>query len=302
MTPLSVAWLFSATEGRRAAKGGRRATGGIIRIVASKPPESGPIEGNKALWDELVPIHLGSTFYNVEAFKKGASSLHDIELRELGEVRDKSLLHLQCHLGLDTISWSRLGARVIGVDFSPRSIEAARSLADEVGTEATFYCADLFDLEAIEQSTFDIVYTSYGVLPWLKDLRKWAEVVAHFVAAGGVFYMVEFHPVIEVFADSPTPELEGRYFFDDEPVEWKSNGTYAEPGAQVSNRSYQWHHPVGEVVSALIEAGLTIEFLHEHPDMHEQMRPWMVRDSEGRWRAPGNSLPSLFSLKAHKTK
>jgi len=258
------------------------------------------MERNKALWDELLPIHLNSAFYDVEAFKNGGSSLHDLERSEVGDVNDKSLLHLQCHFGLDTLSWARLGARATGVDFSPRSIEAAKLLSKQVGVEATFHCTDLFDLEAVEHSTFDIVYTSYGVLPWLKDLNRWAELVAHLVSTDGFFYMVEFHPVIEVFADSPIPQLEGDYFFQDEPVEWKSNGTYAEPGAHVTNRSYQWHHPIGDIVSALVTAGLNIDFLHEHPDVHEQMRPWMVRDETGRWRAPQDSLPVLFSLKAQK--
>jgi SAM-dependent methyltransferase len=259
-----------------------------------------PMEGNRALWDELVPIHQASAFYDVEGFRSGGSSLHPIEIRELGDVRDKSLLHLQCHFGLDTLSLARLGARATGADFSATAIEAARLLARETEVDAEFHCADIYALPDVIGSTFDIVYTSYGVICWLPDITRWAEVVSHFTKPGGVFYMVEFHPIIEGIGDGAVPELDGSYFYGAEPVEWRSKGTYALPGAAVSNRSYQWHHSLGDIVSALTSAGLVIEFLHEHADVHEQMRQWMVQDESGRWRAPHQALPVLFSIKAHK--
>ncbi len=259
-----------------------------------------PIDGNRALWDELTPIHLDSEFYDVEGFRAGRSSLRSVELRELGDVEGKSLLHLQCHFGLDTMSWARLGAVVSGADLSPRSIEVARLLSEQIGTEAAFHCASIYDLPHVVDSDFDIVFTSYGAIQWLPDIRRWADVVARFVKPDGVFYMVEFHPVIQVFADSESPELADCYFFRPEPVEWVSKGTYAQPGAPVVNRSHQWHHPVGDVVSALVEAGMEIEFLHEHPAVHEPLRSWMVRDETGWWRAPHDALPVLFSLRAHK--
>jgi SAM-dependent methyltransferase len=166
--------------------------------------------------------------------------------------------------------------------------------------DADFYCADIYALPDVIGSTFDIVYTSYGVICWLPDIARWAEVVSHFTKPGGVFYMVDFHPVIEGIGDGPEPEFDGTYFYRAEPVEWRSKGTYAQPGAPVSNRSYQWRHSVGDIVSALTSAGLIIEFLHEHPDVHEQMRQWMVRDDSGRWQAPHQALPVLFSIKARK--
>jgi SAM-dependent methyltransferase len=259
-----------------------------------------PIEGNRTLWDELAPIHLASAFYDVAGFRAGASSLRHIELEELGKVAGKSLLHLQCHFGLDTLSWARLGARATGVDLSPRSIEIARLLAEEVKVEATFHCASIYDLQGVVDSTFDIVFTSYGAIQWLPDIRRWAEVVCQSVKPDGFFYMVEFHPIIQVFSNSGRPELADCYFFRPEAVEWVSDGTYAEPGAPVSNRSFQWHHPIGDIVTALVEAGMEIEFLHEHPSVHEPLRSWMVPDEMGRWRAPHDSLPLLFSLRAHK--
>ena len=259
-----------------------------------------PIDGNRALWDELLPIHLASAFYDVDGFKQGRTSLRHIELEELGDVAGKSLLHLQCHFGLDTLSWARLGATVTGVDLSPRSIDTARILAEQTGTDATFHCAGVYDADQVVDSAFDIVFTSYGALQWLPDIRRWAEVVSHLVNAGGTFYIVEFHPVIQVFGNSEAPELDDSYFWRPEPVEWVSEGTYAQPGAKVSNRSYQWHHPLGDIVSALVDAGMTIEFLHEHPAVHEALRTWMVQDETGLWRAPHDALPVLFSLRAHR--
>ncbi|MFZ0666450.1 MAG: class I SAM-dependent methyltransferase, partial [Acidimicrobiales bacterium] len=135
------------------------------------PPNRGPIEGNRALWDELAPIHLASTFYDVEGFKAGNTSLRHVELEELSDVEGRSLLHLQCHFGLDTLSWGRLGASVTGADFSQRSIEIACVLANEIAIDATFHCVSLDELIVVERSTFDIVYTSYGALPWLPDIQ-----------------------------------------------------------------------------------------------------------------------------------
>jgi len=259
-----------------------------------------PIDGNRALWDELVPIHEASAFYDVEGFKAGNSSLHSVEIAELGDVSGKTLLHLQCHFGLDTLSLARLGARVTGVDFSPNAIELARSLATEAGIDAAFHCSDVYSLDRVIQSDFDVVFTSYGAIQWLPDIGRWADTVARFTRPGGVFYMLEFHPVIEAFSDGPAPELDGSYFYKADPVEWRSRGSYAEPNAVVSNRSYQWHHSLGDIVSALTSAGMVIEFLHEHPDVHEQMRSWMVQDVSGRFRAPGDALPVLFSIRARK--
>lgn len=258
------------------------------------------IQGNRALWDELTPIHLDSPFYDVSGFIAGRTSLRPIELHEMGDVRGSTLLHLQCHFGLDTLSWARRGANATGVDLSPVAIERARSLANELGIQADFHCASLDELKDVEGRTFDVVYTSYGALAWLPDIDKWADVVSRFTRPGGTFYMVEFHPVIEPFAASKRLVIESPYLYDSNPAEWKIDGTYARPGAGVSNRSYQWRHTVGDVVSALVNVGIVIDFLHEHPDVHEQMRPWMIAGRDGRYRAPNHGLPVLYSVKGHK--
>jgi ubiquinone/menaquinone biosynthesis C-methylase UbiE len=258
------------------------------------------VEGNRALWDELTPIHMASSFYDLESFRSGRSSLRRIELSELGDIDGKRLLHLQCHFGMDTLSLARLGAEVTGVDFSWRSIEAARELAAELDVQANFVCSELYDLPAILDQRFDVVFTSYGALPWLPDTERWADVVSQFLEPGGVFYMVEFHPVIHAFGDGPQSELAESYFHMDEPHPWKAKATYADPDATVLNPSFQWHHPVGDVVSALIGRGLVIEFLHEHAASPERLRPWMVQDPDGWWRAPLDALPVLFSLRARQ--
>src|SRR5947209_740824 len=167
---------------------------------------------NRKLWDAWTKIHLDSEFYDVASFRNGERPIRirDYEREEIGEVAGRSLLHLQCHFGLDTLSWARLGAEVTGADFSGRAIELARSLAGELGLPARFVHSDVYSLPANLQGEFDIVFTSYGVLYWLPDLSRWAEVVAHFLKPGGVFYVVEYHPFSQVFDDENASELRVR--------------------------------------------------------------------------------------------
>ena len=161
-------------------------------------------KANLALWNEWAHLHAGSAFYDVEGFKAGKTSLNPLEMEELGNVAGKTLLHLQCHFGLDSLSWARLGASVTGVDFSDQAIALARSLSQEVGLEAEFVCSDIYELPQVLAGQFDIVYTSYGVLAWLPDLKNWAAVIAHFLKPGGVFFIAEFHPFAMVFDNSET--------------------------------------------------------------------------------------------------
>src|SRR5512139_2419139 len=151
-------------------------------------------QANLALWNEWAEINVKSREYDVAGFLAGKSSLKSIELEELGEVAGKTLLHLQCHFGLDTLSWARRGAAVTGVDFSDKAVGLAQALAREAGLEARFICSDLYALPEVLSGQFDIVYTSYGVLCWLRDLEQWAELIAHFLKPGGVFYIADFHP------------------------------------------------------------------------------------------------------------
>ena len=160
-------------------------------------------QANRRHWDEIVPIHAGSEFYDVGSFKAGKSKLKPVELEELGDVRGKTMLHLQCHFGLDTLSWAREGAIVTGADFSGQAIETARALAAETGVEARFVVSDLYALPENLEGQFDIVFTSYGAIYWLPDIRRWAQIAAHFVRPGGTFYIVEFHPFAWVYSSTP---------------------------------------------------------------------------------------------------
>jgi len=262
------------------------------------------LETNRRRWDELAPLHVQSAFYDVQGFLAGASSLKSIELEELGDVAGRSLLHLQCHIGLDTLSWARRGARVTGVDFSEASVAEARALAAKAGLEAEFVCSSVEWLAEVLRGRFDVVFTSYGVLCWLADLGAWGRTVAHFLKPGGVFYMVESHPAADVFDDGPKAEglsVAYPYFSDGRAIVCQTRGSYADREAPVThNLSYQWSHTLGEVLDAVVGAGLRMEFLHEFPVGFYPKLPGMTRGEDGWWRLPGSGagLPLLFSLKA----
>ena len=262
---------------------------------------------NRTLCDEIVPIHARSSMYSVAKVKAGGIALDQIELDELGDVSGKSLLHLQCHFGLETLSWARLGAIATGVDYSEAGIEMARDLARETGISARFIHANVYDLPDVLDETFDIVFTSYGVLCWLPDIKAWAAIVARYLRPGGTFYIVEGHPFIWAFdnnANADGIELRYPYFYQDEPHVFDEPGTYADESAEVHNTvTHEWNHPIGDVVSALIDAGLRIDFLHEH-----DVIPWkpfaLVEEAgDGLYRLPESfpSLPLLYSIKATRT-
>jgi SAM-dependent methyltransferase len=245
----------------------------------------------------------------VESFRDGRRPIRvrDYEIEEVGPVEGKSLLHLQCHFGLDTLSWARLGANVTGADFGPAAVEAATSLASDVGIEARFIESNLYDLPSNLNAEFDVVYTSRGVLGWLPDIRRWADVVAHFVKPGGFAYVTEIHPVANAFDDENVGpgELQLRYPYweHQEPLTFEVQGSYADRDAATDGLTeHSWNHSLGEIVTALIEAGLRIEFLHEF-DFNEWELPYLVEGDDRTWRLPGDDdgrLPLFFSLKATK--
>jgi SAM-dependent methyltransferase len=268
------------------------------------------IAQNRDLWDAWTRIHVGSEFYDVASFRSGERPIRikPFELEELGSVEGRSLLHLQCHFGLDTLSWARMGATVTGADLSPASIEAARALAEELGIPATFVCANLYDLPAVldAEEGFDVVYTSHGVLGWLPDIEGWARVVAHFLKPGGTFYLAEGHPVAMVFDDEGVAPGELRlrypYWSHEEPISLPAQGSYADREAPTDGLvEHGWDHSLGEIVTALADVGLRIEFLHEFPSSNWQL-PFTVPGPDG-FRLPGEldgRLPLSFSLKATK--
>ena len=266
-------------------------------------------EANLALWDELTAIHERSAFYDVEGFLAGREPLGPIELAELApDVPGRSLLHLQCHFGLDTLGWARRGARVTGVDFSSAAIALARRLAAETRLPATFIESDLYELPARLEERFEIVFTSWGVLIWLPDLTRWARLIADFLVPGGVFYMAEFHPFAFALDDAIDHAQVGPdfYFHRAEPHAWENDGSgsYADPSAQVTAPvQYEWNHPLGEIVTALLGVGLRLDYLHEFSYTSDGLDwPALVNGDDGLTRVRGleQQFPLSFSTRATK--
>ena len=269
-------------------------------------------QANLALWNEWAAIHANMKSedfsYNIEAFKAGRSTLYQLDIDELGDVAGKTLLHLQCHIGLDTLSWARRGACVTGIDFSDKAVAVAQQLSDELGLGGRFICAELYESPALLDETFDVVYTSYGVLSWLPDIPRWGQVAAHFLKPGGVFYIAEIHPFVLVFDERQAKSLRDlrpafSYFHTPEPTVWPVEGSYADRNAQVTGKiEYSWMYNLGGVNTALIDAGLTIEFVREYPFCCYPHYSWMVRRDDGWWYQPDGEdvLPMTFTLRAHK--
>ena len=259
-------------------------------------------ETNKKRWNELVEIHAASKEYDIEGFLAGNLSIHEVEQRILGDVTGKKLLHLQCHFGLDTISWSRLGAEATGVDFSETAVELARQLARKAGTDTRFICSNLYDLKDHLEGRFDIVFTSIGVLCWLQDLDEWARIIEHYLNRGGTFLLYESHPLMWLFDDEAEElRIKYSYWHSHEPLSWEEDGTYANMEAKVENRkSYEWQHTVSDVLNSLIKAGLVIREVGEYPDLWWQYVQKAEQQADGSYRIPGDPLPQMWSVKAVK--
>ena len=263
------------------------------------------LKANQKRWDQLTIEHKDSPFYDLDGFKNGKDRLRSIELSELGDVTGKSLLHLQCHFGLDTLAWARRGAKVAGVDFSEVSISLAKSLSEELDIPAQFYCTDIYALPEVLSGEFDIVFTSYGVLHGLPDLARWGNIIARYLKPGGIFYIVEDHPTFRTFRQMPDGELKAvrSYFFSEEPQKIESTGSYATSGEGQTGVSFVWDYSIGDVINSLISAGLRIEFLHEFPFAARAKFSIMEPGEDGWWRLPSplhGTIPFLFSLQARK--
>lgn len=265
------------------------------------------LQANQRRWDRLAGAHVHSPFYDLEGFKAGKESLRAIEVAELGDVTGKTMLHLQCHFGLDTLAWARRGAMVTGADFSGEAIALAKALSEELQIPAQFYQSDISSLPDVLVSEFDIVFTSYGVLHGLPELERWAEVIAHFLKPNGTFYIVEDHPFFRVFRAGPDGELrpERSYFHSQVPQRIEADGSYAADETGELELYYVWDHSLGDVINSLVAAGLTVEFLHEFPYAARAKFPTMEQGEDGWWRLPPGqqgSIPFLFSLQARKAK
>jgi ubiquinone/menaquinone biosynthesis C-methylase UbiE len=259
------------------------------------------IETNRSLWNKKTDVHVKSEFYDVESFKKGMSSLNFAEIEGLGDVKGKTILHLQCHFGMDSLSLSRMGAEVTGIDLSDRAVETAKNLNAELGLNAEFICSDVYDLKKVLDKKFDIVFTSYSTIGWLPDMDKWAEVISHFLKPGGMFYIIEFHPVVWMFDDNFTGFQYS--YFNDEAIIEEVSGSYADRDADINHLSYGWNHPISEVLTALLKQNLTIAEFKEYPFSFYNCFNNTVKSSSGYWEIKGmeGKLPLMYSIKAFKS-
>ena len=264
-------------------------------------------ELNRTWWDERVAVHVDSDFYGVDRFLAGSTPLREYEIEEAGDVTDLDLVHLQCHFGMDTLGWARLGARVVGVDLSEPAILAARELAGRAGLEATFEVANVYDAPVtLRGQQFDRVYTGIGALCWLPDVDAWARVVAELLRPGGRVHLVEFHPLTH-WSLSET-DLTVKYsYFHEGPWVWEDDpdepSDYADPTATFEHTdTVEWNHGIGAIVTALAHVGMRIESLVERPTCFMQRWPFMVEVAEQDWRIPPElpQIPLSFSLLAVK--
>jgi SAM-dependent methyltransferase len=251
-------------------------------------------EMNRVGWDRRVKTHVESRFYDVAGFLAGNTSLREIEIAELSGVRGKRLLHLQCHFGLDTLSWSRQGAICTGVDISPVAIQKAHELAERAKLDAKFVCSDVYGFTQESRQPYDIVFTSYGAICWLPDLGKWAETVALNLKKSGTFYMVEFHPINDLIA--------GYSYFSPKAPDIEEESTYTENGAGVVAKMATWTHPLSNVINALIGVGIQLEHVNEFPFSPYNCFEGMVEREPGRFYLShnGNDAPIIYSIKGRK--
>lgn len=256
---------------------------------------------NELAWDLRSSVHAASTFYALDNVAAGSCSLRPVELRLVGDVVGRRLLHLQCHLGTDTVGWARRGAAVTGVDLSSRSLRYARDLAVRAGLDISFVHADVQDLPAELSARFDVVVTTYGVLCWLTDLDAWASGIHRALVPGGRLVLVEFHPTLEARAPGSVSGV-GGYFPDPTTRPQYSTGTYTDPAAPISYQEFRHQHPVSHVVTALARAGLRITAAEEHPFCAYPLFGCTVETVDG-WTEPTEPRrwPVMYSVTAERT-
>ncbi|WP_203973198.1 class I SAM-dependent methyltransferase [Planotetraspora silvatica] len=267
------------------------------------PSDEDGLALNRALWDVRARIH-GSTatdrFYDVESFLDGRQTLYTLERELAGDVAGKDLLHLQCHFGMDTLNWARMGARVTGVDFSPVAVERARLLAERASLAATFIEADTQRLPSNLAHGFDLVVATYGVLCWIADVDAWMRSAAMALKPGGSLVLVDMHPAFQTVA-AVDPLIADWPYGGGESQREMVTGTYAEPGRTMpAQETIQYPHSLGEIVTAAADAGLTIKHLGEHIATDLDPRSILKQGEDGLYRLPfGDShLPILYSLRA----
>ncbi len=272
---------------------------------------SGYLEENRARWDERAAAHAASPGYAVERFVADPDFISDVvrfDLPLLGDVSGLRGLHLQCHIGTDTISLTRLGAQMTGLDFSAASLSEARELAARVGADVEFVESEVYEaVAALGASRFDLVFTGVGAICWLPSIRRWAAVVAELLAPGGRLFMREVHPALWALDDERDDGLlvvDHTYFETADPNIFDTPGTYVETDVEFThNREHVWNHGLGETVTALLDAGMALTGLVEHDSVpSEQLPGMMVRIGAKEWRLAERPtrLPLSYTLQAVK--
>lgn len=265
-------------------------------------------ELNRSLWDERALLHGHDGYYDVEGFRAGGSSLSDREVEEVraavGDVEGLDLLHMQCHFGLDTLSFARMGARVTGLDFSPAAIGRARQLATETGFDATFVESDSQHLPPDLEDRFDLVFASYGVLCWIADVGAWMRSAHSALRPGGRLVLVDLHPLLQMI-ESVDPWVLDFPYLGAQPLRFEESGSYAVPDAETTaNVSIEYAHGIGEVATAAAAAGLHIDVLTEWLDESFDARGGVLaREDDGRYRlrpGGGHAMPVTYCLRASK--
>lgn len=258
---------------------------------------------NRDHWDELAPVHLRS--YGVDGLLAGVSRIDTIQRRELYPVRGKSLIHLQCHIGTDTLSLALDGAKVTGVDFSSKSLAIAKQLASRMNIDAEFIESNILDVTNVLSRQYDIVYTSKGVLCWISDIQRWGETVSQLLADNGTFYLFETHPALLMFDDTKAGALRIRYpyFHRDEPTHFNDDHPDYSDGSYIpKTKTYEWAWSLSDIVNALVGNGLVLEQLNEHDRLFYEALPGMVQGDDGWWvlEEYEGKIPLSFSIRARK--
>lgn len=256
---------------------------------------------NRELWNGKTPHHVKSDFYRNDEFLAGMNSLNDIELQLLEEVKDKTLLHLQCHFGQDTLSLARMGARVTGIDLSDVAIGQARILNDTLNLNAEFICSNIYDLPEIIDKQYDIVFSSYGTICWLPDIACWASIVSRYLKPGGIFVFAEFHPALWMF-DNHFTHVQYSYF-NRQAIEEIESGTYADKNAPIQLNSVTWNHSLSDVLQNLLNGGLQLEKFEEYDYSPYACFPEVVQAGERKYQIPGmaGKLPMVYALRMRKS-
>ena len=264
---------------------------------------------NRASWDERAPAHAASRDYAVAQFEADPGFLSEVvrfDRPRLGEVAGLRGLHLQCHIGTDTISLARLGAKMTGLDFSAASLTEARRLAESIDADVDFVEAEVYDAaQVLGRGQFDLVYTGVGALCWLPDIARWAGVVAGLLRVGGRLFIREGHPALWAVEDGRDDNLlvlEYPYFEREEPMVFDEGGTYVETDAVFThNRTHEWNHGLGEIVTALLDNGMELTGLAEHDSVPWEALPGQMEQlAGGEWRVTDRPwrLPHSYTLQA----